>query len=1138
MAPERCEACGQTLPAAAHFCPSCGRPVTDPGGEMLKPVTVLFADVVSSTEQGETRHPEETRAMLGDFFSAMAAEIHAEGGAIEKFIGDAIMAVFGVPAAHEDDAQRAVRAARRMLARLDEWNAGRDAQMQIRIGVNTGDVLASGVAGHDLMVTGDAVNVAARLEHAAPAGGILLGERTAQAVRREFDLTSVGSLALRGKAEPVHAWLVERERETPEPEGISGLTTPMVGRDVELDLLQTLFDRARNESSPQLVTIVGDAGIGKSRLAREFCERLGDDVEVLVGRCLPYGDGVTLWPLAEILKARGSILDTDSADVAFAKVESLVRETIHPDLAPHPERTAAALASTMGLAAPGDARGEQDPRDAQRELRAAWRALIASLSSRRALLIVVEDLHWADPTMLATIEDLVSHVDGPALFVTTARSEALHARPDWGGGLSNYSALRLDPLPDEASVLLLTHLLELEELPIAVTLLKKAEGNPFFLEELLRGLVDSNRLRVDAGRLRATNGFGDLEIPDTVQAVILARIDLLPSDHKRALQLAAVVGRTFWRGAVARLAGSSDDLDEMLHVLQQRGLIRERLTSSVGGEVEFRFRHVLIQEVAYDSVPRRERARAHAEAARWIEATAGARRDELAELLAHHYVTAHGILDEDALRNAARSYCLTAARSAFRRFAIEPAETFAWLAVDLSRPGVERVAALESLADLYAVTMRGDAAWHAYADAIREVQETDPDGDGALARLAARAATLYTRRGPTLSDPPARADVERIVDLGLAAAPDSATRERVELLAAKSFVIALAPRWDAANDEAGDEAARTAVALAEATGDANLISSAIDGVGLRLQTLGLFGDVYDQTRRRLELVPELTDASEICDAYVTGAWSAVNIGLYGEAIVHATRCIEVAAGADEGQYVHGLVWRVAAAFRTGAWDLALADMAEIERHVREEAGAEPSPFAAHAYATAQFIHQLRGEAEAAADYAEFLRTLHAHSVASRGLNGSRAMTVRALVHAGRVEEAERLLPQIRGRSLLFYHEALSDLLAARGDGRESRRVAQAMRAEAPRTGERTLPLLADRLEGHALAAGGDRDASHALFRRAADGFAELGAPWETARSLAALGGDAELERAAAEFERLGARLDAAACRARLAGAAS
>jgi class 3 adenylate cyclase len=1109
---------------------------------MLKLVTVLFADVVSSTQRSESRDPEETRATLGDFFTAMAVEIRAEGGSLEKFIGDAIFAVFGVPLAHEDDALRAVRAGRRMLGRLDAWNAERGSDLRIRIGINTGDVLASGVAGRDLMVTGDAVNVAARLEHEAPIGQILVGERTAQAVRREFELAPVGPLVLRGKSEPVPAWLVERERDTPEPEGVSGLTAPMVGREVELGLLQTLFDRARNEAAPQLVTIVGDAGVGKSRLTREFCESLDDAADVVLGRCLAYGDGVTLWPLGEILKSRGGILETDPPDVAFAKVERLVAELMHPELAPDPARTAAGLASTMGLLPPEhDGRSEQpDPREAQRELRAAWRAFIASLAARRPLVVVIEDIHWADATMLATVEDLVSHVDGPALFVTTARQEALHARPDWGGGLPNYSALRLNPLPPGASARMLEHLLETGDSPVAAAVLGKAEGNPFFLEEILRALVDSNRLRLEDGRLRAPADVTELDIPDTVQAVILARIDLLDAEQQRALQLAAVIGRTFWRGALARVA-ANEEIDDVLQVLQRRGLIRERLTSSVANEIEYTFRHVLIQEVAYETVPRRERARAHTQAAHWMEATAGPRRDEIAELLAHHYVTAHSIVEDDELRWAARAYCLTAAQSAFRRFAIEQAETFAQLAIDLSLSGSERVDALEALGDLYAVTMRGDAAWQAYTDALREVQEARPIDSEAVSRLAARAVALFTRRGPTLVDPPSRDEVGAIVDVGLAAAGDEATRERIELLAAKSYVIALSPKWDAAFDVAGEEAARTAVALAEETGDPDLISAAIDAVGPRLATLGLFGEIYERNRRRVELVPSLTNASEICDVYVVGAFSSLLTGRYREAVEHATRCIETAAGVDEGQYINGLVWRMAATFRLGEWERTLADHAEIERHAEVVSTPVPAPLAAHACATMLLCHRLRGDTAGARACEATLRDLLADGDSRRGLNAGRAILVRALVHEGRLEEADAVLAQVRGRDRVFYDEALTDLHIARGDWRRARAVADALRADAPRTGDRSLTALADRLAGREAAARDDREAAATFMRRALEAFEDLEAAWEAARERAALGAllrdDAELERAVGELDALGAVVDAETYRGRLARAA-
>src|SRR5215208_279968 len=320
-----CPTCGSEVPAGARFCPACGAALTQaPAPEdMLKLVTVLFADVVGSTARAEGAHPEDVRALMASYFETMAEEIGAEGGTLEKFVGDAIMAVFGVPSAHEDDPVRAVRAARRMLERLRSWNAQRapGEQLEIRIGLETGDVVASGDAAGDLLVTGDSVNIAARLQQAAEPGTIVVGARTARAARSHFVLREVDEpLGLKGKSAPVNAWLVAGERETVEERGVPGLAAPLVGRERELESLQGEFERVSADRRPALVTLVGDAGVGKSRLVREFLGGLDDASTVLIGRCLPSGEGTTLLPLADMLEARGNVFDSDSAETAYAKL--------------------------------------------------------------------------------------------------------------------------------------------------------------------------------------------------------------------------------------------------------------------------------------------------------------------------------------------------------------------------------------------------------------------------------------------------------------------------------------------------------------------------------------------------------------------------------------------------------------------------------------------------------------------------------------------------------------------------------------------------------------------------------------------------------------------------------------------------
>jgi len=1112
---------------------------------MLKLVTVLFGDVVGSTARAEALHPEDVQALMADYFAAMAEEIKAEGGTIEKFVGDAIMAIFGVPAAHEDDAVRAVRAARRMLDRLEIWNEAHDParRLEIRVGVNTGDVLASGAAEGDLLVTGDAVNVAARLQQVAEPGTIVLGDRTARAVRPYFELRPVDEpLALKGKSEAVAAWLVGGELEEAEPRGVPGLAAPLVGREHELESLRTTFDRVRREGRPGLVTLLGDAGIGKSRLVREFLGPLEVDTRVLVGRCLPYGQGVTLWPLGEMLKAEAVVLDTDPADAAFAKIAQLVEASVDPKLGVDPPRTAAALASTLGLRSPDDPLGALDPRDRYRELVAAWRALLASLALRGPVVVVVEDLHWADPTMLDVLDELAERLEGPILFVCTSRPDLLRSRPEWGGGRRSFSSLPLDPLTSEESARLVAFLLDVGALSdrLRGRILERSEGNPFFLEEILRHLIDEGLLARDGDGWRAGEGIERVEIPDTVQAVILARLDLLSPEEKRVAQRAAVVGRAFWDGPLAELP-EIGDLDGALRTLRRREFVVERLSSSIAGQTEFAFKHILLHDVAYESLPRRERGRAHVETAAWIERTSGERSGELAELLAHHYDAAYTYLADEDVRAKARTQLLTAAQNAHRRFAIAQGERFARRAVELSETGPERVEALEALGDLHYLAFHGDAAWRTYCEALREMPELDLH----YARLAGKAALFGARWVGTMHDLPPSDEVGRVIDAGLRGAPDEGP-ERALLLVDRGFLL---HQRDHRDDEEAEAAVRDAAAAADDLGDADLRSAALDLLQSWETDGGRYGAAYRVTLERAELIPEMTDVKEIGDTQAVAAWAAQHLGRYPEAEAHASACIERSRGIDPGSYLHGLVWRVMARFMRGDWDAALADQAEIERVAAQDPRELPAGYTIRAYAFTALCHELRGTSEKADPYIELARryfTLR-RSVHAQGSLQAPPLAL-ALARRGLFDEALELIPLVpRSGSAGVTLEALCEIAAARGRWDDAAGLVAAAREESEVGELVALPFVADRLEGRAAAARGDAAGAAELLGRSADGFAGLGARWEDAWSrlllAEALGADdrprAERELGAAlpVFEELGSAREIARARELLADVA-
>jgi class 3 adenylate cyclase len=1103
---------------------------------MLKLVTVLFADVVGSTARAEAAHPEDVRALMTSYFDAMAGEIRAEGGTLEKFVGDAIMAVFGVPTAHEDDPVRAVRAARRMLERLRTWNGARDPaeRLEIRIGIETGDVVASGDATGELLVTGDSVNVAARLQQVAEPGTIVVGERTARSARTHFVLRELEEpLGLKGKSAPVAAWVVVGERDTVEERGVPGLRAPLVGRERELNALRAELERVNADRRPALVTLLGDAGIGKSRLVREFLSGLDDETAVLIGRCLPSGQGTTLLPLADMLEARANVFDSDAAESALAKIAGLVDGEVDDDVAG--ERTVAALASTLGL---GDDTG--DPRERQRELVDAWRALFASLARRAPVVAVVEDLHWADPRMLDILDELAERVEGPILFVCTSRSDLLRVRPEWGGGRRGFSSLPLDALSTEDSALLVSLLLEIDLLPDATrnAILERSEGNPFFLEEIIRHLIDEGLLVFDEGRWRAREDIAAVDLPDSVQAVILARLDLLSAEEKRVAQRAAVIGRFFWDGALAAVAGTNGKLDAVLGTLRRREFVLERISSSIAGQREFLFKHVLIRDVAYESLPRRERGRAHVETAAWLERTAGGRAADLSEQLAHHYESAYGYLQTDDLRCKARGSLLDAAAGAHRRFATEQVERLARRAVDLSQPGAERVEALEALGDRHYHV--GDAAWRAYAEALAELSEDDPT----FARLAAKAAQFGSRWVGTMAELPAIEDVRRLIAAGLRTARPHSS-ERARLLVDEGFLLLQRERR---LDDVADRAVDDAVAEAEAAGDPDIRSAALDLAAARSMYRGRYGEMRREIGRRTELVPMLRDVKEIGDTYAMGGWSAHHIGLYREAEARATACIERSREVDAGAYLHGLTWRVAARFMLGDWTGALADQAELERVADLDARDLPAGFTIRAYTYTALCHELRGDQAALRRYLDLAFAMHARTRvdATRPLGSLQFPPLaRALAHLGRFDEALAFIPlEPRSGSAGLTLEALCEIALARGDWPEAGALSATVREEAAHGELVALPLFADRLDGRAAAAAGDAARAVDLLRRSADGFARLEARWEESFSRLLLaevlvesdGGSAQRELLAAlpVFEQLGSVKEAAQAQALLA----
>jgi DNA-binding SARP family transcriptional activator/class 3 adenylate cyclase/tetratricopeptide (TPR) repeat protein len=626
---DSCSSCGTETEPGVRFCPECAssNTVTVPAPrEERKVVTVLFADLVGFTSRSEQLDPEDVRAFQSPYYARLRIELERFGGTVEKFIGDAVMALFGAPVAHEDDSERAVRAA---LA-IRDWVLEQEAGLQLRIAVNTGEVLVTLGAQPNQgegMASGDVVNTTARLQAAAPVNGILVGETTYRATSQVITYRPADPVAAKGKPNPVPAWEALEARSRFGVDLGRASRMPLVGRIHELGVLTDALARVRRDRSPQLVTIVGVPGIGKSRLVAELFRVVADDPSELIywrqGRSLPYGDGVTFWALGEMVKAQAGILETDSPEQAeqklHASVAELITQVADAQWIEGHLRPLAGLGSDTSV-------GSSDGRD---EAFTAWRRYFEGLAEKGPLTLVFEDLHWADDNLLDFIEHLVDWASGvPMLVVCTARPELFERRSGWAGGKRNAIALSLSPLSDGETAQLISNL---SERPVMAAetqqmLLTRAGGNPLYAEQYVRMLAE----RGDAEQM---------PLPETVQGIIAARLDALPAEEKSLLQTAAVIGKVFWLGAVAQSGGLSRRAAEVrLHALERKDFVQRARRSSVADEAEYAFLHVLVRDVAYGQIPRVRRAEQHRLAAEWIGSLG--RTEDHAEMLAHHYLSA------------------------------------------------------------------------------------------------------------------------------------------------------------------------------------------------------------------------------------------------------------------------------------------------------------------------------------------------------------------------------------------------------------------------------------------------------------------------------------------------------------------
>lgn len=620
-----CPACGTQNPSGARFCNNCGTALTPPASatEERKVVTLLFADVVASTRLAGAVDPEQLRGQMGRFFAIAREEIERYGGTVEKFIGDAVMAVFGLPAVHEDDPERAARAAASIRARVQPFVTSGDLP-QIRIGLHTGEVVADPQAAEkgEFLVTGEVVNLAARLQQGADAGQILIAERTRLALREVAATRTLPPLQVKGRSDPLPVWElldIAPPRERPLR------ATPFVGREEELDLLSGHVRRMRREGRGHAVTILGSAGVGKTRLIREFRARAAG-LQILSGRAIPYGAGVPFWAMAEAVRAEYGIVFNDPLEVARRKMEEAARQLEIPDAAP-------ALLAVLGLGGEGS--------ELTREvLFTGMRSLFQALARRAPLLLILEDMHSAEDVTLDFLEHAADWIrDVPLLLLVLSRPELLERRPIWMGGKRSASTLYLDPLGSEESRNLARGMLREKPAPepLLDLVLRRADGNPLFMEEMLRVLMEQSTLAEEEDRWTLTVPMAEVAIPDTVHAVIAARVDALPSSEKQSLQAAAVQGKDFWLGGV-RFVAEENHVEDALDALVRKEIVLRKPRSALEGEEEFSFRHILIRDVAYATIPKAQRWAKHMRLAEWTQEIAGDRPAEWADIMAHHWL--------------------------------------------------------------------------------------------------------------------------------------------------------------------------------------------------------------------------------------------------------------------------------------------------------------------------------------------------------------------------------------------------------------------------------------------------------------------------------------------------------------------
>jgi len=899
---------------------ACGSPLPQPAepssGEIRKTVTVLFCDVVGSTPLGEQLDPESVRRVMTGFYDGMRAVLERHSGAVEKYIGDAVMGVFGLPVLHEDDALRAVRAAAEMREALSQLNeelrTSFGVELQIRIGVNTGEVVV-GDAASGSPVLGDAINVAARLEQTAAPGDILLGPQTYALVRDAVTVDDGRALSLKGKAEPVTGYrLLEVEPRSGRDEHQA---PAFVGRAFELAALRDAFDDSANESVCVLLTVLGAAGVGKSRLAEEFAASVAEEARVVRGRCLPYGDGITFWPVAEMVRDACGIGIDEPRDTAREKIASVLHGTDDAGLILDGVAAVAGLAQTSA---------------GMQETFWAIRRFLEILQRGRPLVVLFDDIHWAEPVFLDLVEYLASWSrDARITLLCLARPELLELRPGWIGMEPAAHAVMLSPLAPEESAALIGNLLGTSPLDASDRdrIVEAAEGNPLFLEEMLRMLEDDGLLSNDGGVWKVVGDLSQVAVPATIQALLAARLDRLGPQERVVLGAASVIGKEFWWGAVSELCPESlrPHVGSHLQTLVRKGLISPE-RSTLAGEDAFRFHHILILDASYSGLPKERRAELHERFAAWAEERPGDRMPEFEAVVGYHLEQAFRYRrelgttgpDVDRLGERAADRLAAAGRRALGRGDMAAAVSLLERATDLlASDSLERAQLLPDLSEALMETGALARADELLTEAIRVA---DGAGDAGLRGHATIVRLLLMES----TDPKGRSEVAlREIERVIPAFEELGD----ELGLARAYRLKADVHWTRATYSAAEDAIEHAIEHARHAGAGY---EEAENLGLYVGA-GVYGPrPVEQVVARCERILGETKGNRLVEAQALRSLAAMRAmeGRFDEARASVARAAAI---------MQDLGWSLRAAFTSetaGFVERLAGDPAACERELR------------------------------------------------------------------------------------------------------------------------------------------------------------------------------------------------------------